>query len=207
MIEAADAFGMTKRQKLLRVQLPLAIPNIMAGVNQTIMMSLAMVVIASLVLAPGLGVLVLRGIRYLELGVGILAGFGIVLLVVILDRVNGRSFGRQGRRCICMVINNLCICEHGRCVRTFIGSRYGTRGILLVVHMIECGAAIIGNQSGTFSKRQAMPPMPRAKTHEALATITAMRLSAVQGRIVWVQHPAIVQRHKIVSRLLRQQSR
>ncbi|ABG32453.1 glycine/betaine ABC transporter permease [Roseobacter denitrificans] len=94
VIEAADAFGMTKRQKLWGVQLPLALPNIMAGVNQTIMMSLAMVVIASLVSAPGLGVLVLRGIRNLELGVGIVAGFGIVLLAVILDRASKAALGR-----------------------------------------------------------------------------------------------------------------
>ncbi len=94
VIEAADAFGMTKRQKLWGVQLPLALPNIMAGVNQTIMMSLAMVVIASLVSAPGLGVLVLRGIRNLELGVGIIAGFGIVLLAVILDRASKAALNR-----------------------------------------------------------------------------------------------------------------
>ncbi|WP_227268559.1 ABC transporter permease [Roseobacter weihaiensis] len=94
VIEAADAFGMTKRQKLWGVQLPLALPNIMAGVNQTIMMSLAMVVIASLVSAPGLGVLVLRGIRNLELGVGIVAGFGIVLLAVILDRASKAALSR-----------------------------------------------------------------------------------------------------------------
>jgi glycine betaine/proline transport system permease protein len=94
VIEAADAFGMTKRQKLWGVQLPLALPNIMAGVNQTIMMSLAMVVIASLVSAPGLGVLVLRGIRNLELGVGIVAGVGIVLLAVILDRTSKAALNR-----------------------------------------------------------------------------------------------------------------
>ena len=94
VIEAADAFGMTRGQKLWRVQLPLALPNIMAGVNQTIMMSLAMVVIASLVSAPGLGVLVLRGIRNLELGTGIVAGLGIVLLAVILDRVSKAALGR-----------------------------------------------------------------------------------------------------------------
>ncbi len=94
VIEAADAFGMTKRQKLWGVQLPLALPNIMAGVNQTIMMSLAMVVIASLVSAPGLGVLVLRGIRNLELGVGIIAGVGIVLLAVILDRASKAALSR-----------------------------------------------------------------------------------------------------------------
>ncbi|WJS84390.1 ABC transporter permease subunit [Paracoccus sp. TOH] len=87
VIEAADAFGLTERQKLMNVQIPLALPNIMAGVNQTIMMSLAMVVIASLVSAPGLGVLVLRGIRNLELGTGLVAGLGIVLLAILLDRV------------------------------------------------------------------------------------------------------------------------
>jgi hypothetical protein len=94
VIEAADAFGMTDRQKLFGVQIPLALPNIMAGVNQTIMMSLAMVVIASLVSAPGLGVLVLRGIRNLELGVGLVAGIGIVLLAVILDRVTKAALAR-----------------------------------------------------------------------------------------------------------------
>ncbi|NGQ93352.1 ABC transporter permease subunit [Rhodobacter sp. HX-7-19] len=94
VIEAADAFGMTDRQKLIGVQLPLALPNIMAGVNQTIMMSLAMVVIASLVSAPGLGVLVLRGIRNLELGVGLVAGFGIVLLAVVLDRCSKAAMQR-----------------------------------------------------------------------------------------------------------------
>ena len=94
VLEAADAFGMTDRQKLWGVEMPLALPNIMAGVNQTIMMSLAMVVIASLVSAPGLGVLVLRGIRNLELGVGIVAGLGIVLLAVILDRASKAAMAR-----------------------------------------------------------------------------------------------------------------
>jgi len=94
VIEAANAFGMTSRQKLLGVEIPLALPNIMAGVNQTIMMALAMVVIASLVSAPGLGVLVLRGIRNLELGVGLVSGICIVLLAVILDRVSKASLAR-----------------------------------------------------------------------------------------------------------------
>jgi glycine betaine/proline transport system permease protein len=94
VMEAASAFGMTSNQKLLQVQIPLALPNIMAGVNQTIMMSLAMVVIASLVSAPGLGVLVLQGIRNLELGVGLIAGLGIVILAVILDRVTKASLAR-----------------------------------------------------------------------------------------------------------------
>jgi len=97
VIEAADAFGMTSQQKLFKVQIPLALPNIMAGVNQTIMMSLAMVVIASLVSAPGLGVLVLQGIRNLELGVGLVAGLGIVILAVILDRVTKGLTGAHQR--------------------------------------------------------------------------------------------------------------
>ena len=97
VIEAANAFGMTPRQKLLKVQIPLALPNIMAGVNQTIMMSLAMVVIASLVSAPGLGVLVLRGIRNLELGVGLVSGLGIVLLAVILDRTTKAALARVNK--------------------------------------------------------------------------------------------------------------
>lgn len=94
VIEAANAFGMTEKQKLFGVQIPLAMPNIMAGVNQTIMMALAMVVIASLVSAPGLGVLVLRGIRNLELGVGLVAGLCIVSLAVMLDRVSKASLAR-----------------------------------------------------------------------------------------------------------------
>ena len=94
VIEAADSFGMTDSQKLFGVQVPLALPNIMAGINQTIMMSLAMVVIASLVSAPGLGVLVLRGIRNLELGVGLISGLGIVLLAIILDRVTKAALDR-----------------------------------------------------------------------------------------------------------------
>ncbi|MDO6563550.1 ABC transporter permease subunit [Amphritea sp. 1_MG-2023] len=94
IIEAANAFGMTARQKLLNVELPLALPTIMAGVNQTIMMSLAMVVIASLVSAPGLGVLVLRGINNLELGVGLVSGFCIVILAILLDRVSKAALAR-----------------------------------------------------------------------------------------------------------------
>ena len=94
VLEAADAYGMNASQRLKKVELPLALPNIMAGVNQTIMMSLAMVVIASLVSAPGLGVLVLRGIRNLELGVGIVAGIGIVLLAVVLDRTSKAALSR-----------------------------------------------------------------------------------------------------------------
>jgi len=95
VVEAAEAFGMTWRQKLFEVEIPLAMPNIMAGVNQTIMMALSMVVIASLVSAPGLGLLVLRGINNLELGTGLVAGFAIVLLAIVLDRVSKSAVRRS----------------------------------------------------------------------------------------------------------------
>ena len=94
IIEAADAFGMSKKQKLFGVEIPLALPTIMAGVNQTIMMALSILVIASLVSAPGLGTLVLRGIRNLELGVGLISGFCIVLLAIMLDRVSKKALSR-----------------------------------------------------------------------------------------------------------------
>jgi glycine betaine/proline transport system permease protein len=97
VVEAGNAFGMSPSQKLGKVEMPLALPNIMAGLNQTIMMSLAMVVIASMVTAPGLGVLVLRGIRNLELGVGLMAGICIVLLAVMLDRTSKAALSRIDR--------------------------------------------------------------------------------------------------------------
>ncbi len=87
VIEAARAFGATGLQLLLKVQLPLALPTIMAGLNQTIMMALAMVVVASMIGAKGLGVEVLNGIARLEVGRGLLGGIGIVIMAIILDRV------------------------------------------------------------------------------------------------------------------------
>ena len=87
LIEAARAFGTTPMQLLLKIQLPLARPTIMAGVNQTIMMALAMVVVAALVGAGGLGAEVYAGIQQLEFGRGLMGGLAIVVLAVILDRV------------------------------------------------------------------------------------------------------------------------
>lgn len=93
IVEAGHAFGSTGIQLLLKIQLPLARPSIMAGVNQTIMMALAMVVIASMIGASGLGLEVLRGIERLDVGRGFLAGVGIVILAIMIDRI-GQSFGR-----------------------------------------------------------------------------------------------------------------
>ncbi|MCY3568481.1 MAG: ABC transporter permease subunit [Chloroflexi bacterium] len=86
-LEAADSFGMTRRQMLLKVKIPLAIPTIMAGVNQTTLMALSMVVIASLVGAGGLGLDVNRALGRIEPGNGFLAGLGIVFVAIIIDRI------------------------------------------------------------------------------------------------------------------------
>ncbi len=86
-IEAARAFGCTPRQMLFKVQLPLATPTIMAGVNQTLMLSLSMVVIASMISVGGLGQMVLRGIGRLDMGLATVGGVGLVLLAIFLDRL------------------------------------------------------------------------------------------------------------------------
>lgn len=87
LIEAADAFGSTPSQKLFKLQLPLAMPTIMAGINQTIMLSLSMVVISSMIGAQGVGALVYRSVTQGKTGVGFEAGLAIVILAIILDRM------------------------------------------------------------------------------------------------------------------------
>jgi len=87
LTELADAFGTTERQKLVKVQLPVAMPTIMAGINQCIMMALSMVVIAAMIGAQGLGYTVLEGIQRLDIGLGFEGGLAIVIIAIILDRV------------------------------------------------------------------------------------------------------------------------
>ncbi|QGH33747.1 ABC transporter permease subunit [Gracilibacillus salitolerans] len=88
LVEAADAFGTTGLQKLFKVELPMARKTIMAGVNQTVMLALSMVVIASMIGAPGLGDKVLTALQRSQEGPGFVAGFGIVILAIIIDRVS-----------------------------------------------------------------------------------------------------------------------
>ncbi len=94
LIEAADSFGSTRSQKLFKVQLPMAVPTIMAGINQTIMLALSMVVIAAMIGAGGLGGDVWRAIQRLESGAGFTAGLAIVILAMILDRIT-QQVGRR----------------------------------------------------------------------------------------------------------------
>ncbi len=93
-LEAADAFGATKKQKLFQVQLPLALPTIFAGINQTIMMALAMVIIASMIGVKGLGQPVLQSIYNQYFTKGVLYGLAIVIVAIVFDRVS-QSYGQR----------------------------------------------------------------------------------------------------------------
>jgi glycine betaine/proline transport system permease protein len=97
LLEAGRSFGSTDSQLLWKIQLPNALPSIMAGINQTIMMALSMVVVASMIGAGGLGEYVLSGIQRLDIGIGFEGGLGVVLLAIILDRLT-ESFGVKSLR-------------------------------------------------------------------------------------------------------------
>ena len=96
LIEAARAYGASPMQMLLKVQLPLAMPSVMAGINQSLMLSLSMVVIASMIAVGGLGQMVLRGIGRLDMGLATVGGLGIVLLAITLDRIT-QAMGQPRR--------------------------------------------------------------------------------------------------------------
>lgn len=97
VLEAADAFGSSSWQKLRKVQMPLALPTIMAGINQTIMMALAMVVVASMIGVGGLGRNVLQAITNQFFTVGFLNGFALVAIAVVFDRAS-QSYGKRLQR-------------------------------------------------------------------------------------------------------------
>lgn len=97
LIEASRSFGADPKQMLFKVQIPVAMPTIMAGINQTLMLSLSMVVIASMIAVGGLGQMVLRGIGRLDIGLAAVGGLGIVLLAIVLDRLT-QSFGNKDKQ-------------------------------------------------------------------------------------------------------------
>ncbi|MEW9109867.1 MAG: proline/glycine betaine ABC transporter permease [Cytobacillus gottheilii] len=98
IIEATESFGSTTSQRLIKVQLPLAMPTIMAGINQSIMLALSMVVIASMVGAPGLGAEVYRAVTQIQIGKGFEAGIAIVVIAIILDRITQKAGSRKKGR-------------------------------------------------------------------------------------------------------------
>ncbi|MER8428425.1 ABC transporter permease subunit [Mesorhizobium sp. M1403] len=95
VVEAMRAFGASDSQLLFKAQIPLALPSILAGVNQTLMMSLSMVVVASMIAVGGLGQMVLRGIGRLDIGQATTGGTGIVLLAIILDRLTQSAMSKS----------------------------------------------------------------------------------------------------------------
>jgi glycine betaine/proline transport system permease protein len=96
LIEASRSFGASSKQMLWKVQIPVAMPTIMAGINQTLMLALSMVVIASMIAVGGLGQMVLRGIGRLDVGLAAVGGLGIVLLAIILDRLT-QAMGQKDK--------------------------------------------------------------------------------------------------------------
>ncbi len=96
LIEAADSYGSTGAQKLMKVELPIAKSTIMAGINQTVLLSLSMVVIASMIGAPGLGREVLSALQRAQVGNGFVAGLSLVIFAIIVDRLT-QSFNKQNR--------------------------------------------------------------------------------------------------------------
>lgn len=97
LVEAADAFGATRLQKLVKVQVPQALPTMMAGLNQSIMLNLSMVVIAGMIGARGLGAEVLRGIQRIQVGQGFEAGLAVVVLAIVLDRLTAAFATRRSK--------------------------------------------------------------------------------------------------------------
>jgi len=97
LIEASRSFGASSMQMLFKVQLPVAMPTIMAGINQTLMLSLSMVVIASMIAVGGLGQMVLRGIGRLDIGLAAVGGLGIVILAIVLDRLT-QQMGKKNKK-------------------------------------------------------------------------------------------------------------
>src|SRR5690606_33909482 len=95
LVEASEAFGSTGTQKLLKVELPMAKATIMAGINQTVMLALSMVVIASMIGAPGLGREVLSSLQRAQVGTGFVAGIGIVILTVTIVRFTQRANSKE----------------------------------------------------------------------------------------------------------------
>ena len=95
VVEAARSFGSTKWQILFKVQIPQALPTIMTGVNQTLMMAMSMVVTCSMIGARGLGMEVLNAVNRIEIGRGLVAGSCVVILAVVLDRLTQGGFGRK----------------------------------------------------------------------------------------------------------------
>src|SRR5699024_10112429 len=118
-VEAGEAFGATRGQILRGIQLPLAVPTIMAGVNQVIMLSLSMAVIAGMVGADGLGKEVVQAISTQDLALGVEAGIAVVILAVVLDHMNGAPCSPGDRRSSPIGLAQKAIAQRGYAMGAF----------------------------------------------------------------------------------------
>ena len=171
-VEAAEMFGATPRQTLRKVQFPLALPSILTGINQTIMMALSIVVIAALIGAGGLGQVVLESLRSLHVGRALEAGLAIVVLAVIMDRLTHGAAGLGRRRQLRLMPDSL--------ARVAVVG--GTESALASADRVICrmGAALARpvRRAGTLS---ALARHPR-RTFGAVALVASVAASSVLGK-------------------------
>ena len=155
--EAATSFGATTRQSLVKVKIPLAIPAIKLGVNQTVMMALALVVLATFIGAPGLGEIVLRGMQRLNVGKALEGGLAIVLMAVLLDRVT-YAMGRESQRT-----------DQGRTQIFHLFPQFLERFQLIrhIEFTIDFVWRQLGNTGRTVTEVIAFPPCALVKIYDA----------------------------------------
>ncbi|WP_269855010.1 ABC transporter permease/substrate binding protein [Streptomyces sp. RPT161] len=146
LVEAAEAFGTTSRNVLLRVQLPLALPTIMAGINQVIMLALSMVVIAGMVGAGGLGASVFTAISQVNVGLGFEGGVAVVILAMYLDRMTG-ALGNQvsplGRRALAKAD-----ALRGARIRSYRPNTAVAMAGVVVLALVAAGIGVFGGSGG-----------------------------------------------------------
>ncbi|MEW2522676.1 ABC transporter permease/substrate binding protein [Actinacidiphila alni] len=156
LVEAADAFGTSPGRTLLRVQLPLALPTIMAGVNQVIMLALSMVVIGGMVGAEGLGSTVFGAISQVNIGLGFEGGVAVVILAIYLDRITG-ALGDQvsplGRRALALARAKVSL--HGFGVLRYRPRPAVGLSAVVVLALIACGTGVFGSDDDNGGTTQA----------------------------------------------------
>lgn len=168
-MEVADSFGATSRQRLFKVQLPLAKPSIMLGVNQTIMMALGMVVIAAVVGARGLGREVYNGLQHLDVGQALNGGLTIVILAIVLDRVSYGWSARDSR----MVAKGA----------SLLGRHFSRRTIVIAAIAISVGAIFLGRNVLTQQEFPGSATVSVADPTNASVTWLEDNLSGATGAV------------------------
>ncbi len=178
LVEAAYAFGSTRRQVLWEIQFPLALRTIMAGLNQTLMLSLSMVVIAALIGAGGLGLTVLTGINKLDVGAAVIGGVGIVLMAIVIDRVTQALGDSAGATEPPWTLKDV-VRALATAPRTLTRAAGGEHGALRGVGRVAAGVAVLAALAAWYASGgpPSKPEIVSAwnKTHGPDTEITRMR--------------------------------